>query len=218
MVDLQDIWTKLTLLRKMDAERTIFGSRTHNYELNLCLTEDEILAVEKRYSITLPEDYRIFLLNVGNGGAGPAYGLFKLGEEDDCFGFTTWERGGLLGDPSQPFIHQDKWNLPDSFWAEEPDEQGMSEEEYEDAYEAWIVREEELSWNPVIMNGAIPICHLGCALRQWLVVSGSEAGNIWCDDRADGNGIYPLIFDGKHRVTFSEWYMQWLDESLRSFQ
>ncbi len=68
----------------------------------------------------------------------------------------------------------------------------------------------------MMMNGAIPICHLGCALRQWLVVTGPEAGNIWCDYRADRRGIYPLSAPGKERVTFYQWYRDWLDDVLKA--
>jgi hypothetical protein len=43
-------------------------------------------------------------------------------------------------------------------------------------------------------------CHRGGALRLWLVVSGGEAGNVWCDDRADYMGITPILWhDGRRR-------------------
>tara|TARA_Y100001934_G_scaffold243249_1_gene299685 strand:+ start:1119 stop:1328 length:210 start_codon:yes stop_codon:yes gene_type:complete len=64
------------------------------------------------------------------------------------------------------------------------------------------------------LDGAIPICHLGCAQRQWLIVSGPERGNIWCDDRADNEGLSPLKKPQKKRITFFEWYREWLDDAL----
>ena len=64
------------------------------------------------------------------------------------------------------------------------------------------------------MDGAIPICHLGCAIRDWLVVTGLERGNIWRDERAHNSGIYPLENDDGERLTFSVWYDDWISESL----
>ena len=44
-------------------------------------------------------------------------------------------------------------------------------------------------WVPV--DGAIPVCHEGCAVRDWLVVSGPEAGRVWHDATADMKGWSP---------------------------
>ena len=47
--------------------------------------------------------------------------------------------------------------------------------------EAWDRELEAHYWDPAIMNGAIPICHKGCALRQWLVIHGEQRGFVWDD-------------------------------------
>src|SRR5260221_586174 len=41
------------------------------FALNPALTEAEIQSYEQRHHIQLPEDYRLFLRDAGNGGAGP---------------------------------------------------------------------------------------------------------------------------------------------------
>ena len=64
------------------------------------------------------------------------------------------------------------------------------------------------------MTGAIPICEHGCQLREYLVVTGPERGNIWFDDRADWFGLYPDKTTGRERLTFLEWYRLWLDDCL----
>ena len=62
------------------------------------------------------------------------------------------------------------------------------------------------------------ICHYGCAIYYLLVVRGKEAGNIWVDDRAGDYGIYPAISKTTGgRLTFIEWYDEWLTESLSQF-
>jgi hypothetical protein len=45
-------------------------------------------------------------------------------------------------------------------------------------------------------------------------VTGSEAGNVWNDFRSDYRGLEPLQQKGRKRVTFLQWYMDWLDEAL----
>jgi uncharacterized protein (TIGR02996 family) len=72
------IRSKLEVLRGLDTGMDLFGSETHRYRLNPCLTEEKLTAFEKHVGVTLPEDYRLFLRLVGNGEAGPHYGLYPL--------------------------------------------------------------------------------------------------------------------------------------------
>ena len=81
--------------------------------------------------------------------------------------------------------------------------------------EAWDRELKARYWNPAIMDGAIPICHKGCALRQWLVIHGERRGFVWDDFRADYCGLAPVLDDHGEPVTFAGWYMAWLDESLQ---
>ncbi len=204
------IESKLEKLRAKDKRLSVFGASAHRYVLHPPLAEKTVAAFERKWHITLPDDYRRFLVEVGNGGAGPAYGVFKLGEEDAGFGHRKWKH--LIDDPSKPFRHARAWNLPAAVRKKQPDPKGMTPEEEDEAWSAWgaLVHEQYRG----LMDGAIPICHLGCALRQWLVVTGPRAGEVWNDDRADERGIAPLT-KNRHRVTFAEWYEGWLDASLR---
>lgn len=59
------------------------------------------------------------------------------------------------------------------------------------------------------IDGAFPICHMGCAILIWLIVTGPEAGNVWMDDRSSDGGWMPL------RLTFLRWYERWIEKSLR---
>jgi hypothetical protein len=161
----------------------------------------------------LPQDYRRFLTEIGNGGAGPAYGVLPFGRDDDD---RDWEGGGLVGDLSKPFQHTTEWNLPESFWDGEPNPPpDIPLEEEDRLMEAWDRELEAHYWNPAIINGAVPICHQGCGLRQWLVIHGEQRGFVWNDDRADDAGIAPLLEESGKPVTFSDWYMGWIDDSLR---
>jgi hypothetical protein len=217
MLDPAEVLEKLQLASELDIKRAAFGASTHKYKVNPPLSEAEIVTAEQKYSMQLPDDYRTFLREVGNGGAGPYYGLFKLGEEDDGHGHTTWERGGLIGDLEAPFPHREAWNLPDTFWAEGPwSREYATVEEQDAAGEAWDAQLIDSYWATSVMNGAIPICHCGCARRQWLVLTGSERGNVWDDMRVDNAGVAPLIAEGGMHLDFAGWYLGWLDRILEA--
>ncbi len=204
---LVNIRKQLQQLSAAPANLEIFGAQVHRFKLNQPLIENAVLDFERQHAVRLPEDYRSFLTLAGNGGAGPAYGLFKLGEMDDNFDYMEWqEEDGFVGRLSRPFPYTQPWN----------DLQGMPGENAglgEEAYEAQMAQFEHRYYAAV--DGAVPICHLGCALRQWLVVSGVEAGYIWCDFRADYRGFLPLTLPGQARVTFLQWYQDWLDQALQ---
>jgi len=211
--DRQTVLEMLKRLRRSDSKRSIFGSAAHDYELQPPLPLSAIEAFEREHGIRLPEDYRYFITEIGNGGAGPYYGLFPFGQDDDA---VSWEEGELIGDVSRPFPHVEAWNLPDSFWEQEPDVSPDTPPEEEDRlWEEWDRLEQEHYWHPSIINGAIPICHLGCALRQWLVVHGEQRGFVWNDFRADHRGIFPVRDEAGRQKTFSEWYLSWLDKATR---
>ena len=74
---------KLKKLIELDKEFSIFGSNSHGYVINSKFTGEELQKFEKRNKITLPEEYKEYLKNVGNGGAGPFYGLLELEENDN---------------------------------------------------------------------------------------------------------------------------------------
>jgi hypothetical protein len=48
-----------------------------------------------------------------------------------------------------------------------------------------------------------------------LIVKGLSYGEIWTDDRANSNGIYPDHYMGNtERLGFLDWYELWLDRSI----
>jgi hypothetical protein len=123
LFDKASILAALEALKRRDARRQLFGGDSHDYALNPPLPAAEVEAFERKHSITLPDDYKYFLTQVGNGGAGPFHGVLPLGE----WAFTDrlhkiddpeWH---IDGEPGQPFQHTQAWNLPESIRALEPD-------------------------------------------------------------------------------------------------
>src|SRR3954470_24722266 len=70
-------------LDRRDPRRRVFGAAAHQYQLNLPLSFSMVQAFAERHGVSLPEDYRRFVTEIGNGGAGPYYGLFPFGQQDD---------------------------------------------------------------------------------------------------------------------------------------
>jgi hypothetical protein len=190
----------LTELRARDPEgKRVFGAGSHRYVLNPAVPRASLAKFESKHLVTLPHDYRAFLQELGNGGAGPSYGVFKLGEMDDNFGFKRWKPGEMVGALDRPFPYRERWNLP----ADELERIQESEDDTEILRVYWVA-----------MDGAIPICHEGCALRDWLVVSGPEAGHVWHDATADFGGWSPITFPDWRHMTFADWYLAWIEKAL----
>ena len=96
-----DVQKALACLRASDADD--YEAKAHGYRLHPPLSEAEALAVEQRLGARLPTEYREFVTLVGDGGAGPGFGLHSL---------RDWMAKGVkarrksreeLADPSRPF-------------------------------------------------------------------------------------------------------------------
>lgn len=192
----------------------VFGSLGHRWVLENPLSAAELAELEAQTGARLPEDYREFLTGVGAGGAGPAYGLFPVRPVE---GRWRWEGDGAeLADPSmlaRPF--PDHGPDPESLaalLAQHPEEEAFdASEEFDDAIEGWDERWATVMFAPERTAGAIVISHVGCAQRQWLIVSGAHRGTIWSDCRADDTDLAPLLDDDGRPVTFARWYTAWLE-------
>jgi len=68
----------------------------------------ELRTFEEFFSVTLPSDYRQFLLEAGNGGAGPYYGLLPL---SGAF---------VYGNLAKPFALTGEWDQSD---CQEPEDE-----------------------------------------------------------------------------------------------
>jgi SMI1 / KNR4 family (SUKH-1) len=206
----QQLKDKLNKLKKLDKNFEVFGSELHKYNLNSCLSLAEVSNFESKCSVVLPDDYRQFLLEFGNGGAGPGYGLLEINVEK--FMLDASQRECL----SQPFALTKEWNNLDLPQVNN----GSSVNTY---------------FDPKYINGTIAIADYGCGIQARLVLTGEERGNIWIDDRTNEAGIYPLtihyaaffhddpsieadlyesVEEVKEALTFYEWYSDWLNRGI----
>ncbi|KAB8145828.1 SMI1/KNR4 family protein [Chloroflexia bacterium SDU3-3] len=188
----------LPQLQTLDPDYRVFGSQRHRYLLNPVLPEADALAFEQQHGIRLPEGYRRFLTEIGDGGAGPYYGLERL--QDSLFLDLDRKIEQAYGDPSKPFLLTSRWNM--DYDGDDDDAQ---------AYAAF----EEEYYQPARVDGLLRICNFGCGVALNLVVNGAEYGNMWVDDRASDGGIYPdPYFEQEGRTQFLDWYLLWLARAL----
>lgn len=203
---IERIKAKLEQLKQLDKHFSLFGSRKHRYNLNPRLTDKEIRDFETKYEIKLPEGYVLFLTDIGNGGAGPFYGLEPF--KNVLFNDLEYRRPESPLNPAKPFLHTAPWNLEFGPTVSEEDNEEEYERQYEEFSEAYADVEQR--------NGVLAVCNYGCGISLNLVVNGQEYGHLWTDDRGNDNGIYPSCELGNEdKITFLDWYELWLDNSLK---
>ncbi|MFK7602059.1 HEAT repeat domain-containing protein [Deinococcus sp. SM5_A1] len=86
---IQHIQQQLGEIRQRKTEA--FGAESHDFTLKPPVLPATLEMFEARQQVRLPAEYRAFLLAVGNGGAGQAYGLYSLEQSGT---------GGVLSRPS----------------------------------------------------------------------------------------------------------------------
>ncbi len=167
MWDRTEILERLAFLRHTDSEFTRFGSAAHRYRLNPPLAESEVTAFETRHDVTLPEDYRSFIREVGDGGAGPFYGIFRLDRSDPADERHEDLMPGFL---AGAFPHTQSWN-------EFGDRTPAAEDEY---------------FDQAHIRGSLNLSHQGCGYMVRLVLNGPQRGTLWEDGRCSDLGVTPF--------------------------
>jgi hypothetical protein len=198
---LSRIRAKLVKLRKLDAACVLFGASSHRYRLGPPLAESTVAKQENRLGLPLPAEYRHFVMEVGHGGAGPSYGLFRL-DGSDPEDITNLEK------IRKPFrwaeaLNPVEWENPrteDDVWVDEGVDEGEKPRVFLD------------------VPGSLYVCHHGCALRFFLIVNGVGLGEVWKDRQADNEGLTPECGEDGHRLTFLQWYESWLDEGISTLE
>jgi len=210
--DWSDVRERVERLAAEPEAGEVFGSVAHRWVLEPPLSGEEMAELEGQLRVELPGEYRSFLLQAGRGGAGPAYGLWPLRRVDERW---RWEGDGAdltaLDKLDQPFPHVEAFDLEDGL-PDRPDESGFaSEADFDAAEKAYWERLEAVYRQNTV--GLLYLCHLGCAFREALVVSGPARGQMWADLSAEGNGFQPLRDDDGTPLGFARWYRRWLDEA-----
>ena len=193
------IQTKLAQARELDPGRKVFGASNHRYKLYPPASLEDVQTLEAQYGIQLPESYKAFVLDVGNGGpsylgsgAGPFYGIFKLGEYLDELVYVDTEKH--LKNPCvlKPHMAEEEWKEISHNIREDDD---ISDEVYDQLLGK-------------IYAGILPLGSQGCAYVHGLVLNGPYKGKVV---NLNPNHYKPRFTYEDH---FLDWYERWLDEVI----
>lgn len=216
MTDWTGVRERVLALAALPGSDNVFGARAHCFELDVPLTAAEVADIEVWLGVELPEDYRSFLLQVGAGGAGPAYGVFPV--RRDSSGVWRWigdnPDGIEPGRVVEPFPGGTDPVAVAQILRERPDR-----EDYEDLadldvdLEAWEERMNETQYDPRLVPGALCLCDEGCGRLIWLVVAGPERSRMWRDPRCDYEDLYPMSDADGSALDFAAWYLAWLADA-----
>lgn len=186
------IYELLNKARKADSEYKVFGSDRHKYQLNPPVSKDEVLKLEADFNIKLPEDYVYFLTEIGNGGAGPYYGLYSLEELRK----------------HQYCMHQDNKLNPVI-------DINLSKEMWKDLIEQ-MDTDDDILYDEIeqhINTGVFIIGTQGCTYDNLLMCKGSESGNIvYIDWNLESE--YPPFLT---KMSFWEWYIGFFQDIVNGY-
>lgn len=180
-----------------DKNHEVFGAGSHKYHLNETVSPEWVREFEKRYQVELPEEYVFFLTKVGNGGAGPYYGIVPLSFDNKYENLSkpSIYDAGYLQFRRECVAFSEKY---DETLLEEKD--NALYEKYDDICERWE-------------DGVLNINTQGCTYDTLLVVNGYRKGEIVYIDWNLELGYPPVLT----QMTFLEWYQGFFEEILAGY-
>ena len=206
---LQRIQQKLAQAKAADKDLEVFGASSHKYHLNPPVTEAEVLAFEKKYGVSLPEDYRAFVQTIGDANAqkletmaGPYYGLYAFGTQMDDLLYEGSEIYLKAPCALSPDMTQEEWeDLSDPL---------LTDEEEEDEEEGYVIEVEDnyFAERAKVFGGLLPLGSQGCTYYHALVLNGKYAGRIV---NVDLDLAQPKF---AFETNFLDWYERYLDEVI----
>ena len=206
---LQRIQQKLAQAKAADKDLEVFGASSHKYHLNPPVSEAEVLAFEKKYGVSLPEDYRAFVQTIGDANAqkletiaGPYYGLSAFGTQVDDLLYEGSEIYLKAPCALSPDMTQEEWeDLSDPL---------LTDEEEEDEEEGYVIEVEDnyIEECGKVFGGLLPLGSQGCAYYHALVLNGKYAGRVV---NVNWDLLKPVF---AFETNFLDWYERYLDEVI----
>lgn len=190
---LDRIRRKLVLAAQADPDYQVFGAKSHRYRMNERLSPVELQRFEQTHGIVLPEAYAAFLTEIGNGGAGPYYGIHPLGTKQSIE-LDRIGQPATLRPKTSPDIAGGGTHAP----APDPDPDTMSDEEYDE----WVARQ---------VQGLLNIGEQGCSYETMLVITGENRGKVVYLDLGSHRSFFT------YEANFLDWFERWLDETIAGY-
>lgn len=200
MLRREEILAVLEEARRLDEECEMFGASKHRYVLNPPIRASFVRGVEERYGFKLPEDYFYFITEIGDGGAGPDYGI-------DPFVSLVEQKGDSYAEEYAAAYRQSlaREFTPRQMQADEVEEFAIvTREYYEKNPKRYFVFDELFEGDNLCeTNGFLTLGTHGCQWDFGIIVSGERRGQIFDTDNEGGFGLVARSFE--------EFYQEWLD-------
>lgn len=203
MLHREKITRILTQAHQIDTNCEMFGADHHQYRLNPPVPESFVREVEEACGFTLPKDYRRFITQVGDGGAGPDYGIHPFRDfwEWGCAQthniFAERDRQQFRLSLTRPFLPRPML----------PEEQAHSATGNPDHYARHPERyfivdlpEDNSRW---CTDGFLELGARGCQWDYGIALNGKQRGRVFT---ADNEGGY--LWEA---YSFEEFYRRWLE-------
>lgn len=194
MLDVEYIQEAVRKAAFFDMEYKLFGSWAHAHIFKPVLNESELAAWEEIMQINLPEDYKTYLTKLGNGGAGPAYGIspfhLPLYEHLKVSSIYSDENAKLFNKVAQEWFelsNTDEEELYEQYKQNSPQEQKLSFNEWEEQFFDKYYDELE---QKLMNNGQLFIANQGCSIDIYMILNGTERGKCHCTN-IDYDYAYP---------------------------
>ncbi len=184
----------------IDSKYERFGAATHQYKLNQPIKKSFVHEVEERYGFLLPDDYVRFITEVGDGGAGPDYGIkpfshfYLKAQSPGREKFREAYRQSL----ALPFT-------PRQMLVNEVEKYAIARREiYEQNPEQYFIYEKEDENALCDTDGFLVLGTHGCQWDFGLIITGEKKGQVF---DTDNEGAYGFVSN-----SFFEFYQNWLEQ------
>ncbi|HBV84161.1 MAG TPA: hypothetical protein DEB74_15480 [Lachnospiraceae bacterium] len=195
----EEVQKILAEARCMDPQLEMFGVADHQYRLGPPVDLAFVRAMEKKYHFRFPDDYVQFITEVGDGGAGPGYGLYPFGyycteakSKEEAKAREMYLRG--MGRELRLLPIEPEW-LEDFC---------ISKEEYKKNPEKFFRGSGgSFDWDNNIPYGFFHLGTYGCWRDFGLITAGERCGQVFIHDT---EGAFELETN-----SFQVFYQNWLD-------
>ena len=211
---LHRIQQKLSQAKAADKDLEVFGAETHEYHLNPPVSEAEVLAFEKKYGVSLPEDYRAFVQTIGDAKAqkldtmaGPYYGLYAFGTQVNDLVYDQTETYLKAPCALSPDMTKEEWEaLSSPLLMNDEEDEGFEDDEREE--DETQTEQDYTQQCGKVFGGLLPLGSQGCAYYHALVLTGPYAGRVV---NVNWDLIQPTF---AFETNFLDWYERYLDEVI----
>ena len=185
--------------RRMDPQLEMFGVSEHQYKLGSPVDLTFVRSIEEKYHFRFPEDYVQFITEVGDGGAGPGYGLYPFSY------YCTEAESAKEANARKKYLHRlgrELRLLPiEPEWL---DDFCISQEDYKKNPEKYFRgSSESFNWHNDTPYGFFHLGTHGCWRDFGLVTAGERYGQVFIYDT---EGAFELAAS-----SFQAFYQDWLD-------